>query len=238
MRGLGGSARPAWEALSQFWPWNGRCARSGPRFLPATGLQSSLAGADQRPAHVDDVAHSKEAGVVGDRQMTQMPGRHETVSFQAKRFDRARGATIYTLSLPDELASHASAASDLARLCALAADGRLDGQVELECSWRQPGLAIDALLNRRIGGKAVLHIDYRVSPGTARVATAHPGDRILMMPGSGSGFDVVDVEHAHRLSRAPATRPCHGALPQSRSTRRTAGSAAMRSQPSWPARRQ
>ncbi len=83
----------------------------------------------------------------------------ETVSFQAKRFDRARGATIYTLNLPDELASHASAASDVARLCALAADGRLDGQVELECSWRQPDLAIDALLNRRIGGKAVLHID-------------------------------------------------------------------------------
>ena len=55
------------------------------------------------------------------------------------------------------LACHA--ASDVARLCALAADGRLDGQVELECSWRQPGLAIDALLNRRIGGKAVLHID-------------------------------------------------------------------------------
>ena len=45
----------------------------------------------------------------------------ETVTFQAKRFDRARGATIYTLNLPDELASHASAASDLARLCTLAA---------------------------------------------------------------------------------------------------------------------
>jgi NADPH:quinone reductase len=83
----------------------------------------------------------------------------ETVRFQAKRFDRARGAMIYTLNLPDELASHASAASDLTRLCTLAAGGRLDGQVELECSWRQPGLAIDALLNRRIGGKAVLHID-------------------------------------------------------------------------------
>jgi len=55
--------------------------------------------------------------------------------------------------------SHASAAGDLARLCALAADGRLDGQVELQCSWRQPEPAIDALLNRRIGGKAVLHVD-------------------------------------------------------------------------------
>jgi len=83
----------------------------------------------------------------------------ETVSFRAKRFDRARGATIYTLNLPGELASHASVASDLARLCALAADGRLDGQAGLESSWSQPGPAIDALLNRRIGGKAVLHID-------------------------------------------------------------------------------
>ena len=53
----------------------------------------------------------------------------------------------------------ASAAGDLTRLCALAADGRLDGQVELQCSWRQPESAIDALLNRRIGGKAVLHVD-------------------------------------------------------------------------------
>jgi NADPH:quinone reductase len=83
----------------------------------------------------------------------------EMVSFRAKNFDRARGATIFTLNLPDELASHASAADDLIRLCTLAAGGRLDGQVEFQCSWRQPGPAIDALLNRRTGGKAVLHVD-------------------------------------------------------------------------------
>src|SRR5215470_17007771 len=71
----------------------------------------------------------------------------EVVSFRAGRFDRARGATIYTLNLPDELAAHASAASDLTRLCTLAARGLLDGQIELECSWRQAGPAIDALLN-------------------------------------------------------------------------------------------
>jgi hypothetical protein len=56
----------------------------------------------------------------------------DMVSFRATCFDRARGATIYTLNLPDELASHASAAGDVTRLCALAADGRLDGQVELQ----------------------------------------------------------------------------------------------------------
>ena len=83
----------------------------------------------------------------------------ELVSFRAGRFDRAYGATIYTLNLPDEIASRASGAADLARLCALAADGRLDGQVELQCSWRQAGTAIDALLNRRVGGKIVLRVD-------------------------------------------------------------------------------
>ena len=48
---------------------------------------------------------------------------------------------------------------DLSRLCALMADGRLDGQVELEASWREASRAFDALLERRIGGKAVLHVD-------------------------------------------------------------------------------
>jgi NADPH2:quinone reductase len=38
----------------------------------------------------------------------------ETVTFHAARFDRAKGATIYTLNLFDELA-RASAASDLTR---------------------------------------------------------------------------------------------------------------------------
>jgi NADPH2:quinone reductase len=83
----------------------------------------------------------------------------ETVTFRAARFDRACGATIYTLDLLDELASHAAGTSDLVRLCTLTADGRLDGQVELERSWREPSPALDALLHRRIGGKAVLHVD-------------------------------------------------------------------------------
>ena len=50
-------------------------------------------------------------------------------------------------------------ASDLTRLCGLMADGRLDGQVELEASWREPSRALEALLARRIGGKAVLRVD-------------------------------------------------------------------------------
>ena len=65
---------------------------------------------------------------------------------------------IYTLNLPDELASHASGAGDLARLCRLMAEGRLDGQIELESSWRDAAVPLGALLDRRIGGKAVLRL--------------------------------------------------------------------------------
>ncbi len=83
----------------------------------------------------------------------------ETVTFRAVRFDRAPGARIYTLDLYDELRSNGSGSADLARLCALAAEGQLDGQVELEGSWREADAAMEALLQRRIGGKAVLLID-------------------------------------------------------------------------------
>jgi NADPH:quinone reductase-like Zn-dependent oxidoreductase len=86
------------------------------------------------------------------------PDDEETVTFRAPRFDRSYGARIYTLNLPDELARHGGAGRDLARLCALAEAGRLDGQVELEVSWRDATSALDALLERRIGGKAVLHV--------------------------------------------------------------------------------
>lgn len=83
----------------------------------------------------------------------------EVVSFRASRFDRAKGARIYTLNLFDELPFDGSAAGDLARLCALMAEGRLDGQIELETSWREAGRALGALLERRVGGKAVIHVD-------------------------------------------------------------------------------
>jgi NADPH:quinone reductase-like Zn-dependent oxidoreductase len=83
----------------------------------------------------------------------------EAVTFRAGRLDRAAGASIYTLNLPDELNAQGSAASDLARLCRLMVDGRLDAQIGYEGSWREPAPAIDALMHRRIAGKAVLRVD-------------------------------------------------------------------------------
>jgi NADPH2:quinone reductase len=83
----------------------------------------------------------------------------ETVTFRASQFDRAAGARIYTLNMPDEIARHASGVSDLERLCALVAGGRLDTQVALEDSWRNATNAMAALLSRKVAGKAVLHVD-------------------------------------------------------------------------------
>jgi NADPH:quinone reductase-like Zn-dependent oxidoreductase len=83
----------------------------------------------------------------------------EPVTFQGRLLDRSPGASIYSLNLFDEIAAHSSGTSDLRRLCRLVADGRLDGQIELESSWREPTRPLDALLHRRVGGKAVLHVD-------------------------------------------------------------------------------
>jgi NADPH2:quinone reductase len=47
----------------------------------------------------------------------------------------------------------------LARLLTLVAAGRLDPNIDLEASWREPADAIHALVDRRISGKAILHVD-------------------------------------------------------------------------------
>src|SRR5258705_10102142 len=62
----------------------------------------------------------------------------ELVTFRAGCLDRTVCAKIYTLNLPDEVNAQASATSDLARLCRLVVDGRLDGQIDFEESWREP----------------------------------------------------------------------------------------------------
>jgi NADPH:quinone reductase-like Zn-dependent oxidoreductase len=84
----------------------------------------------------------------------------EPTSFPTRSFFHgAPGATLYGLFVFAELALHGKAAAGLARLVALVAAGELDCQIDLELSWRQAGEAIEALLARRIAGKAVLLID-------------------------------------------------------------------------------
>ena len=74
-------------------------------------------------------------------------------------FSRAPGARLYGLMVFPELTKRRGATGMLDRLLALVAAGRLDPHVDLETSWREAADAIQALLDRRIAGKAVLHVD-------------------------------------------------------------------------------
>jgi NADPH:quinone reductase-like Zn-dependent oxidoreductase len=73
-------------------------------------------------------------------------------------FGRAPGARLYGLLVFPELAKRGGAGGMLERLLSLVAAGRLDPHIDLETGWREPGEAIRALLERRIAGKAVLHV--------------------------------------------------------------------------------
>jgi NADPH:quinone reductase-like Zn-dependent oxidoreductase len=74
-------------------------------------------------------------------------------------FRDAPGASVHGLYVFPELQRRAGGAADLARLVQLVAGGDLHPQIDLETSWREPQQALEALLDRRIAGKAVLHID-------------------------------------------------------------------------------
>jgi len=74
-------------------------------------------------------------------------------------FGRAPGARLYGLLIFRELARGASGTDDLARLAALVADGRLDCSIEREASWREAGEHVQALIDRTVAGKVVLHVD-------------------------------------------------------------------------------
>ena len=82
------------------------------------------------------------------------------VQFPARAFfGRAPGARLYGLMLVAQLQHDASGTRDLRRLAELVAAGQLDCSVDLEASWHDAAGAITALIDRRVAGKAVLHID-------------------------------------------------------------------------------
>ncbi len=74
-------------------------------------------------------------------------------------FRDAPGASVIGLYVFPYLERRAGGGADLARLVQLVATGDLHPQIDLETSWREPAEAIEALLDRRIAGKAVLRID-------------------------------------------------------------------------------
>jgi NADPH:quinone reductase len=84
----------------------------------------------------------------------------EPVSYPTREFfARAPGARLYGLYIFNELEHTRSCSTDLRRLCDLLAARRLDPQIDLTLSWQEAGKAIEALLERRVNGKAILTVD-------------------------------------------------------------------------------
>lgn len=83
----------------------------------------------------------------------------EPTTFNVAGFYNRRGARLYGLRVFHELDRHHSGARDLRFLAGEVAAGRLDPQVTLTASWRKAGPALEALIERRVRGKAVLTID-------------------------------------------------------------------------------
>jgi NADPH2:quinone reductase len=84
----------------------------------------------------------------------------EPVSFPAREFfGRAYGAQLHAFFLFGILKRENTGTRDLGRLADLVAAGRLDCSIDHEDSWHDAAGAIQALLDRKIAGKAVLHVD-------------------------------------------------------------------------------
>jgi NADPH:quinone reductase len=83
----------------------------------------------------------------------------EPVSYPAREFFvRASGAKLVGFYLFGFLAHSRSTAADLLRLAELVADGRVDPQIDFVRPWDEAGDAIEALIDRRVAGKAVLRV--------------------------------------------------------------------------------
>jgi NADPH:quinone reductase len=82
------------------------------------------------------------------------------VEFPARSFfGRAPGARLYGFYLFGVLEREPTGTRDLGRLVELVQQRRLACSIEHQASWRGASEAIEALLERRIGGKAILLVD-------------------------------------------------------------------------------
>ncbi|HEX6483682.1 MAG TPA: zinc-binding dehydrogenase [Ktedonobacteraceae bacterium] len=80
------------------------------------------------------------------------------VTFDIRRFYMTGGATLYGFYLFHEL-THNPGAKDLGRLASMIAESRLRPRIDVEAPWTEIGDLVQKLMERRITGKAVLHLE-------------------------------------------------------------------------------
>jgi NADPH2:quinone reductase len=81
---------------------------------------------------------------------------NEPARFDPRTFYRKGGATLLGYFVTYELMRGRIGTARLSALAVLVAEGRLTSTIDLEVPWTDAGSAIDALMERRVNGKAVL----------------------------------------------------------------------------------
>ncbi|HYU94489.1 MAG TPA: zinc-binding dehydrogenase [Actinomycetota bacterium] len=84
---------------------------------------------------------------------------NETTSFDSRILYRKGSPRIEGYFVTWELLHGRIGSEELSYLASLAATGALESRIDLRVSWRDAASAVNALLDRRVAGKAVLTID-------------------------------------------------------------------------------
>jgi NADPH2:quinone reductase len=84
---------------------------------------------------------------------------NETTSFDSRILYRKGSPRIEGYFVTWELLHGRIGSEELSYLASLAATGALESRIDLGVGWRDAASAVDALLDRRVAGKAVLTID-------------------------------------------------------------------------------
>jgi NADPH:quinone reductase-like Zn-dependent oxidoreductase len=98
-------------------------------------------------------------GLIGPRGVVISYGNSsgEATTFDVSAFYR-RSAQLLGFSIFAELERSGDATADLMLLAEMLADGHLEAEISFEDDWREAPAAFTALLDRRVRGKAVLHV--------------------------------------------------------------------------------
>ena len=83
---------------------------------------------------------------------------NEPTTFDARSFYRRGGPSLRGFFVTHELLEGRMGTAELARLVEMVSSGRLRTEIDLLVSWTEAASAVDALLARRVRGKAVLAV--------------------------------------------------------------------------------
>jgi NADPH:quinone reductase-like Zn-dependent oxidoreductase len=83
---------------------------------------------------------------------------NEPTTFDARSFYRRGGPSLRGFFVTHELLEGRIGTAELARLVEMVSSGRLRTEIDLLVSWTEAASAVDALLERRVRGKAVLAV--------------------------------------------------------------------------------